>query len=610
MGHTMLIPYRLKILATLLVLVTAVVSIIAFTMSRLFHEDKKAYVTDLAAVVAVHAAEEADLVLSAHRERLLALARVIDDPAIPVGGKSALLQELFTAMNGCVAVRFYEGGAEVGSLIDSTGANGGLLARTSLAYPLGEHLRDLAAGDGSERILNTTTRPDAPALTLAVLAPRGADRPTLIVAGVLDVDGALALGRSAGAFQVFLVDPSGRVLVHSDRRIMAKAPRLEFVPEVGSGMRVVAREYGPPDEPMIGGFARMEFHGLRAGAQVPKAAAYLASKRLLTTLVTVSLLLLAGIAVVSIAWSSRLTRSLGKLAQAAQEIGRGRFDAQVTVHTRDELGQLAESFNQMAGELRAREQALRNAQAQLIQSEKMAAFGQLGAGIAHEVKNPLAGVLGLVQLTFRSMPDTDPTKATLATIEKETKRCRTIIDNLLRFARPEKVNREPVALATIVADTVALTRHSLSMHGIELRVDVPETLPVIHASGNQIQQVLLNLILNAEQAMDGRGRGLVTITAGSAIDDFVEVRITDDGPGIPKQVVDRIFEPFFTTKPAGKGTGLGLSVSFGIVRDHGGTIRVKSEPGRGATFVVRLPVRPSVEEAAGPDGKADVAPAA
>ena len=610
MSKPILVPYRLKILATLLVVVTTVVSVIAFTMSRMFHEDKKTYVSDLAAVVAVHAAENADLVLTAHRERLLALARVVSDPDITAGGKTVLLQRLFASMDGCVAVRFFQRGLEVGCLVDSSGAGGSSAARAALAYPLNGAIRDLAASKEGERVLNTTTRPDAPTLTMIVAAPRGTGQGALTVAGVLDVDVALSLGRSAGAFQVFLVDNSGRVIVHSDRRVMAKAPVLDFVPELGAGTSVVANEFRLGSEAMIGGFARMRFHGLRAGAQVPSAAAYLASKRLLATLVTVSLLLLAGIAVASIVWSSHLTRSLAKLARAAQEIGRGRFDARVSVRTRDELGQLADSFNQMATELRAREQALRSAQAQLIQSEKMAAFGQLGAGIAHEIKNPLAGVLGLVQLTSRAMPAEDPTKAALATIEKETKRCRSIIDNLLRFARPEKVAREPVALSSVVADAVALTRHTMGTHGIELRIDVPETLPKVHASANQIQQVLMNLVMNAEQALESRGHGVVTIAATNGADNFVEIRVADDGPGIPKGALERIFEPFFTTKPAGKGTGLGLSVSFGIVRDHGGTIRVESEPGGGATFVIRLPIRPPTDEARSHEGPAGIAPAA
>ncbi len=610
MDKRILIPFRLKILATLLVLVTTVVTVIAFTMARMFHEDKKTYISDLAAVVAVHTAEDADLVLTAHRERLLALARVLNDPDLSAGGKTALLRKLFAAMNGCVAVRFFEGGAEVGCVVDSAGVGRGPLARSALAIPLAGAVRDMESGQAGEALLNTTARPDAPTLTMIVEAPHSKGQPSLAVAGVLNVDEALALGHSAGAFQVFLVDAAGRVLVHSDRSVMAKAPVLDFVPELGPGMHVVAKEFRQGTEAMTGGFARMEFHGLRAGAYLPSAVAYLASKGLLATLVTVSLILLAAIAVASIAWSSALTRSLGSLARAAQEIGRGRFDAQVTVRTRDELGQLADSFNQMAAELRAREDALRHAQAQLIQSEKMAAFGQLGAGIAHEIKNPLAGVLGLVQLTSRTLPNEDPNKAALATIEKETKRCRTIIDHLLRFARPEKVAREPVALSAVVADAVALTRHTMSTHGIELRIDVPETLPKIHASANQIQQVLMNLVMNAEQAMEERGRGVVNVAATRGADNFVEIRVSDDGPGIPKPTMERIFEPFFTTKPAGKGTGLGLSVSFGIIRDHGGTIRVESEPGRGATFVIRLPIDPPKDDAAGADGRARIAPAA
>jgi len=607
MSQRILVPFRLKILATLLVLVTTVVTVIAFTMARMFHEDKKTYISDLAAVVAVHTAEDADLVLTAHRERLLALARVLNDPDLPAGGKTTLLRKLFAAMNGCVAVRFFDGEREVGCIADST-AGRVPLARAALAYPLAPAVRDLETSEASEALLNTTSQAGAPTLTMIVTSPRGRGQAPLAVAGVLDADEALALGRSAGAFQVFLVDDSGRVLLHSDRNVMAKAPILDFVPTLGPGMHVVAKEFHQGADAMTGGFARMEFHGLRAGAYLPSAVAYLASKGLLATLVTVSLLLLAGIAVASIAWSSALTRSLGSLARAAQEIGRGRFDAQVSVRTRDELGQLADSFNQMAAELHAREQALRQAQAALIQSEKMAAFGQLGAGIAHEIKNPLAGVLGLVQLTSRSMPNDDPTKAALATIEKETKRCRTIIDHLLRFARPEKVAREPVALAPVVADAVALTRHTMGTHGIELKIDVPDTLPTVHASANQVQQVLMNLVMNADQAMEDRGRGIVTISAQAGPDRFVEIRVADNGPGIPKAARERIFDPFFTTKPAGKGTGLGLSVSYGIIRDHGGTIRVESEPGQGATFVIRLPMDPPKDESG--DGRAQVAPAA
>jgi two-component system, NtrC family, sensor kinase len=251
---------------------------------------------------------------------------------------------------------------------------------------------------------------------------------------------------------------------------------------------------------------------------------------------------------------------------------------------------LAGSFNQMASELHGRELALREAQAQLIQSEKMAAFGQLGAGIAHEVKNPLAGIQGMIQLTSRSLAKDHPLLETFGILEKEARRCRTIIDSLLKFARQENLQPEPITLAEVVADTKAILQHELSLHQITLETAIPEDLPLIHGSANQIQQVLMNLILNAEQAMESRGHGSVRVKAAQRGADFIELFVQDDGPGIPRGVQARIFEPFFTTKAPGKGTGLGLAVTFGIMRAHGGTIRVESEEGRGTTFILSFRV--------------------
>jgi len=269
-------------------------------------------------------------------------------------------------------------------------------------------------------------------------------------------------------------------------------------------------------------------------------------------------------------------------------VGQGRFDVKVEVDSRDEIGELAATFNDMAHELDAREKALRDAQAQLIQSEKLAAFGQLGAGIAHEVKNPLAGILGYVQLSLRKTEPDTALHNNLKVIEKETKRCRTIIDNLMKFARQEKVEMKPLGLNGVVEETAALVDHQLGMHGIRLEKELGQGLPAILGNANQLQQILLNLVLNAQQAMEGT-QGKIRITTCRAEDGRAEVRISDTGPGIPKEIQARLFEPFFTTKPAGKGTGLGLSVTYGIVKDHKGEILVESEPGQGATFVLRFP---------------------
>jgi len=411
-----------------------------------------------------------------------------------------------------------------------------------------------------------------------------------VVVGTLDLNRSIALGRSSSAFDVFLVDVDGRIVSHADARRSASRERLNWLPPLGPGSLAMVKQTERDGKPMISGIANVGIGGLRAGAEIPKSVAYFALRNLLVNLILLALGLLVVAAVVSLIWATQMTRSLGQLTHAAQAIGQGNFDVQVAVPSRDEVGQLAGSFNQMASELHGRERALKEAQAQLIQSEKMAAFGQLGAGIAHEVKNPLAGIQGMIQLTSRSLSADNPLHETFAILEKETKRCRAIIDSLLKFARQENLAPEPIALEDVVADTKAILHHELSLHRIALETAIPQNLPLIHGSANQIQQVLMNLILNAEQAMEPRGHGTVEVRAAQRDDRFIELFVKDDGPGIPQAVQARIFEPFFTTKAPGKGTGLGLAVTFGIMRAHGGAIHVESEEGRGTTFILRFRV--------------------
>jgi signal transduction histidine kinase len=217
----------------------------------------------------------------------------------------------------------------------------------------------------------------------------------------------------------------------------------------------------------------------------------------------------------------------------------------------------------------------------------MAAFGQLGAGIAHEVKNPLAGILGYAQLALRKVGKDDSAHQHLQIIEKEAKRCKTIIESLLRFARQEPTDYAPVDLTRVAEEAIAIVDHQLAIHRVTIEKQL-SPVPMIMGAGNQLQQVLMNLLINAQQAMEPGG-GTVRVSTGVA-GGAVELRVSDTGPGIEPEVRSKIFEPFFTTKPAGKGTGLGLSVTYGIVHDHRGEIRLADEPGRGATFVVTFPV--------------------
>jgi signal transduction histidine kinase len=302
----------------------------------------------------------------------------------------------------------------------------------------------------------------------------------------------------------------------------------------------------------------------------------------------VSLALLIIAAILSLFGSRLITRPLERLAKATKVVAKGQFDIQVALSARDEIGNLAQSFNKMTSELDSREKALKDTQAALIQSEKLAAFGQLGAGIAHEVKNPLAGILGLTQLSLRKAEKDSTVHENLTIIEKEATRCATIIQNLLKFARQEKVAFESVDLNQVAKDAMAIVEHQLEMNKVKIRTNFAPDLPAIPGNANQIQQVLINLMINAQQAMRGNP-GEVTVTTASSNASHVQVQVRDDGPGIPEDIQAKIFEPFFTTKEVGKGTGLGLSVSYGIIKEHKGDIQVESSPETGTKFNITFP---------------------
>lgn len=187
------------------------------------------------------------------------------------------------------------------------------------------------------------------------------------------------------------------------------------------------------------------------------------------------------------------------------------------------------------------------------------------------------------------MEDNPAIYKNLKIIEQETRRCNSIIENLMKFARQDKLELKPLVLNDVIEDSLVLVDHQMGISQIQLEKNLPDDLPGVRGDANQLIQVLMNLMINAQQAMDGKP-GVIAITSGSPNAGVVEVRIADTGPGMPEETSKRIFEPFFTTKAAGKGTGLGLAVTYGIIKDHGGNIRVESEPGDGATFIITFPV--------------------
>jgi PAS domain S-box-containing protein len=223
---------------------------------------------------------------------------------------------------------------------------------------------------------------------------------------------------------------------------------------------------------------------------------------------------------------------------------------------------------------------------QMTQTEKLTSLGLLAAGVAHEVNTPLAVISNYIQMLGKQMPDGDPRQAIIEKIVKQTFRASEIVNNLLNFSRTSATEVVDIDVNRVVEETLSLVAHPLKTSQIQVVRQLGETLPAVRGSANKLQQVFLNLFLNARDAMPGGGMLEVRTTAHNG---SVEVEIVDTGAGIAREHIHRIFDPFFTTKASGRGTGLGLSVSYGIIKEHSGKIDVRSTPGKGTSFHVELP---------------------
>ena len=316
---------------------------------------------------------------------------------------------------------------------------------------------------------------------------------------------------------------------------------------------------------------------------------------------------------------------LRDLEKGAKRLASGNFDHPIPVRGEDEFGSLARSSNAMMGALKKSRQELEQwvatlnekvkerteelqlAEAEVARGEKLASIGQLAAGIAHELNNPLTGVLTFTSLMRKKMPEGSEEAEDLDLVIRETKRCASIIRRLLDFAREKTPERALVNLNQLIGETVQFVERSAALQHIEIEVDLDPDLPQLFVDADLIKQVLMNILVNAQQAIEEHGRITVrsrlchTRKAPGRCNDTmpaVEIAISDTGCGIPEANLQRIFDPFFTSKEVGKGTGLGLSVSYGIVRAHGGEIDVESTVGEGSTFRICLPVKLPVVDAA------------
>jgi two-component system, NtrC family, sensor kinase len=290
--------------------------------------------------------------------------------------------------------------------------------------------------------------------------------------------------------------------------------------------------------------------------------------------------------------SGIVLKPLSQIVTATNHVAAGDLNYTIATKGRDEIGALAKSFNAMTRQLA-------DAQRQLYQSDKLASVGRLAAGVAHEINNPLTGVLTYSSYLLKRLTDDPDVHGDLEVIVRETKRCREIVKGLLDFARQSVPEKRPTDVNEIVNRATRILQNQFSMHHIELDQKLGTDLPPVSADISQMQQVLVNLFMNADDAMGTNG-GRITVSTAPADtqsckasglpdpDRYVQIRITDTGCGIPAANLSKIFEPFYTTKGQ-KGNGLGLAMVWGIIEKHDGRICAESEVGKGTTFTILLP---------------------
>ncbi len=414
---------------------------------------------------------------------------------------------------------------------------------------------------------------------------------------------------------VALTDGRARLIAAGSRQGVGDltAIRLPGAREGETPGGATVAEYIRDGHRLIGAWAPVDRYSLGALVDKTVDAALLPINRITwATLLWIGVAALIGLIVARI-FARRLADRVSLLAAGSRQIAEGKLEARIQESTRDELGELAAAFNQMAAgletartkitqqtdeimawnqtlERRVEEKTaeLRQAQDLLFRSRSLAALGELGAGVAHEINNPLTGALGIVQLLINDLPGGHPARPLLQDLENEALRIRKIVQNMLRLAqRQSGHDTSPVDLARTLDDAVELCGPSdLSAAGIEI-VRRYGTTPTIRGSATQLEESFIQIIQNARAAM--KKGGTLTLETSVIEDALVRVRIGDTGTGISADHLPRIFDPFFTTKGDRSGAGLGLSFVHRTVEDHGGAVKVESSVGGGTTFVLTVP---------------------
>ncbi len=298
--------------------------------------------------------------------------------------------------------------------------------------------------------------------------------------------------------------------------------------------------------------------------------------------VVIALICIALAGVIAFPVARLITLPLSELMEANRHLANGEMTVRVQPYGHGELAMLGESFNKMA-------ETLNRAQKELLHKERLASMGQLAAGVAHEINNPLGTILLFSDMMYKETPEGDPRRDDLKMIINEATRCKRIVADLLNFTRQQEVLAQDTDVNALLGQAVGKVHNQPNFEKVEIFYQFSSDLPVIQADPAQLEQVFINLLNNAAEAMENGGT--VTLTTRQVDNQWVEIQVTDTGRGISEENLGKLFTPFFTTKQFGKGTGLGLSIIYGIIKMHQGQIHVQSKVDQGTTFTVTLPIR-------------------
>ncbi len=292
--------------------------------------------------------------------------------------------------------------------------------------------------------------------------------------------------------------------------------------------------------------------------------------------------------IISLRLGNNIIERIKILKRGTEAIASGNLDYKLSPDKVSGFNMLDEAFNDMARSLKEHNDQLQRMHQHLARTEKLTAMGEMAAGVAHEINNPLGGILLYSSLVLEDLPQNSPVRDNIQKIIYQTNRCKDIVQGLLDFSRTPTGEMVPLQANQVITTSLNLVKDQAMFHGIEIECSFQENLPEIMGDRSRLEEVFLNLFINAADAMNGKGK--LTITTGIGQNNCVKISISDTGKGVDKALLVHIFEPFFTTKEPGRGTGLGLSIVYGIIKRHKGTIDAESEKDKGTTFIITLPV--------------------